>query len=135
MDDSALKDMLAKKKTEAQAPAEQTRAGLIFTPAVDIFETDQAITLLADMPGVMPESLSIDLKDNVLTLIGDVHPPDKGEVNLYKEYQTGKYYRQFTLSEMIDQSKIEAILNDGVLNLMLPKVAKPAARKIEVKAA
>jgi HSP20 family protein len=135
MDDSAFKDMQAKKKTEAQTPAEQTRAGLIFTPAVDIFETDQAITLLADMPGVMPENLSIDLKDNVLTLIGDVHSSDKGEVDLYKEYQTGKYYRQFTLSEMIDQSKIEATLKEGVLNLILPKVAKPAARKIEVKAA
>jgi HSP20 family protein len=135
MDDSAFKDMQAKKKTEAQTPAEQTRAGLIFTPAVDIFETDQAISLLADMPGVLPENLSIDLKDNVLTLIGDVQSPDKNEVDLYKEYQTGKYYRQFTLSEMIDQSKIEANLKEGVLNLILPKVAKPAARKIEVKAA
>jgi HSP20 family protein len=136
MEDTLSKDLQAKKKTGVPSPAEQTRPGLIFTPAVDIFETEQNITMVADMPGVIPENLSIDLKDNVLTLIGDVQPPEKGEeVALYKEYQTGRYYRQFSLSEMIDQSKIEATMKEGVLNLVLPKVVKAAARKIEVKAA
>jgi HSP20 family protein len=136
MEDTVFKDLPAKKKAEVQTPIEQTRPGLIFTPAVDIFESEQTITMVADMPGVTAENLSIDLKDNVLTLIGEAQHPEKGEeVDLYREYRTGKYYRQFTLSEVIDQNKIEATLKDGVLNLVLPKVAKAAARKIEIKAA
>jgi HSP20 family protein len=136
MEDTVSKDLQAKKKMEIQTSTEQTRPGLIFTPAVDIFETEQNINMVAEMPGVMTENLSIDLKDNVLTLIGDAQPPEKGEeVDLYREYQTGKYYRQFSLSEMIDQNKIEATLKDGVLNLVLPKMAKAAARRIEVKGA
>ena len=134
MEDTASKDLQAKKKVEVQTSTEQTKPGLIFTPAVDIYETEQNLTMVADVPGVTPESLSIDLKDNVLTLVGDTLPPEKGEeIDLYREYQTGRYYRQFTLSEVIDQNKIEATLRDGVLNLVLPKVAKAAARKIEVK--
>jgi HSP20 family protein len=133
MEETLNRDLQAKKKTEVQSAAEQTRPGLLFTPAVDIFETDQAITLLADMPGVTPGDLSIDLENSILTLVGDVKSPKKSdEVDIYREYQTGKYYRQFTLSEIIDQSKIEATLKDGVLNLVLPKVQKAAARKIMV---
>lgn len=135
MEETLNRDLQAKKKTEVPSAAEQTRPGLVFTPAVDIFETDQAITLLADMPGVTPADLSIDLENSVLTLIGDVKSPKKSdEVDIYREYQIGKYYRQFTLSEIIDQSKIEAALKDGVLNLVLPKVQKAAARKITVNA-
>lgn len=134
MADKDTKDLQARQKTELQTPAEQTRPGLVFTPAVDIFETEKEISLLADMPGVKPEDISIDLKDNVLTLTGDVESPqNKDEVDVLREYQTGKYYRQFTLSEMIEQSKIEAGLKDGVLNLVLPKAEKAAPRKIAVK--
>jgi HSP20 family protein len=135
MTESGAKDLQVKQKTELQTPAEQTRSGLVFTPAVDIFETEKGLTLLADMPGVKPEDLSIDLKDNILTLFGDVTPPEKGEEQeLYREYRTGRYYRQFTLSEVIDQGKIEATMQDGVLNLVLPKIEKASPRKITVRA-
>jgi HSP20 family protein len=128
-------DMQARKKAEAQSSAEQTRPGLLFTPAVDIFDTEKEITLLADMPGVKADDISIDLKDNTLTLLGNVESPKKSdEVNIFMEYRTGNYFRQFTLSEMIDQSKIEAGMKDGVLKLVLPKVEKAAPRKITVKA-
>jgi HSP20 family protein len=128
-------DILAKKKAELQSSAEQTRPGLLFTPAVDIFETEKGITLLADMPGVKPNDISIDLKENTLTLLGNVESPKKSdEVNIFMEYRTGNYFRQFTLSEMIDQSKIEARMKDGVLKLVLPKVEKAAPRKITVTA-
>ena len=134
MAEKDTKDLQAKKKTELQASAEQTRPGLVFTPAVDIFETDKEITLLADIPGVKPDDISIDLKDDVLTLTGEVESPQgKEEVDVLREYQTGKYFRQFTLSEMIEQSKIEAEVKDGVLNLVLPKVEKAAPRKVTVK--
>ncbi|MFW6055676.1 MAG: Hsp20/alpha crystallin family protein [Thermodesulfobacteriota bacterium] len=130
------KDLQAKKKEEAQIPAEQTRPGLVFTPAVDIYETEKEIVVLADMPGVRTDDVTIDLKDNTLTLSGDPQTQEtKDETDILREYRTGKYYRQFTLSEIIDQEKIEAKLHDGVLNLVLPKVEKATPRKIEVQTA
>ena len=134
MTEAESKALQAKDKQEVTSPAEQTRSGRIFTPVVDIFETEQALTLLADMPGVIPDNLDIDLRDNTLTLTGDLEALDtKGEEVLLAEYETGKYYRQFTLSEMIDQEKIDAKLTAGVLRLTLPKVEKATPKKIEVK--
>ena len=135
MADSESKALQSKGKAEVSTPAEQTRPGLIFTPAVDIFETDKEITLLADLPGVKAGALNIDLRENVLTLNGDVEAPEReGEMDVLWEYRTGKYYRQFNLSEMIDQSKIDAELKDGVLRLRLPKVESAQPRQITVRA-
>jgi HSP20 family molecular chaperone IbpA len=134
MDATDNKELKVREKQELAQSAEQTRPGVIFTPNVDIFETDNEITLLADMPGVTPDHLTIDLRDNTLTLEGDIAPVDTGkEEQIYAEYATGRYYRQFTLSEVIDQNKIDAELKDGVLRLALPKVAKATPRKITVK--
>jgi len=130
------KEIQAKEKQEVSVPAEQTKPGPVFTPAVDIFETEKEMTLLADLPGVKSNDLNIDLRDNVLTLTGDVTPWESAEEeDLLIEYEIGRYFRQFTLSEVIDQEKIDAQLNDGVLRLTLPKVAKATPRKISVKAA
>jgi len=129
------KEIQAKEKQEVSVPAEQTKPGPVFTPAVDIFETEKEITLLADLPGVKSDELKIDLRDNVLTLTGDVAPWEGAEEeDLLIEYEIGRYFRQFTLSEVIDQNKIDAQLNDGVLRLTLPKIEKAAPRKISVKA-
>ena len=129
------KEIKVKEKQEVTTPAEQTIPGMVFTPEVDIFETDQAITLLADIPGVKPEKLNIDLRDNILTITGDVDRLQAADEELLvMEYETGRYYRQFTLSEVIDQAKIDAKLNLGVLRLSLPKVAKAAPRKIAITA-
>jgi len=135
MTESEAKALQAKEKSEVSGMTEQTKPGLVFTPDVDIFETEKGITLLADMPGVKAQDLNIDLKENVLTLDGDVKKPeDQNEVELLTEYRTGKYYRQFNLSEIIDQSKIEAAMTDGVLRLTLPKVDAAKPRKITIKA-
>jgi HSP20 family molecular chaperone IbpA len=128
------KALQAKDKTELASPAEQTKPGLVFTPAVDIFETDREITLLADMPGVKAGDLDIDLDKNVLTLDGAVKSPERNdEVDVLREYRTGRYYRQFTLSQVIDQGKIGAELKDGVLRLRLPKIEAATPRKVTVK--
>jgi HSP20 family molecular chaperone IbpA len=129
------KDLQVKTKKEVATPAEQTRPGLFFTPEVDIFETDKEITLLADMPGVPADNVTIDLKEDVLTLSGEVKPwegPEETDVLI--EFETGKYYRQFTLSDAIDQEKIDAKLEDGVLRLTLPKAQKAVPRQIPVVA-
>jgi HSP20 family protein len=136
MADAETKALKAKEKKETTTPAEQMKPGLTFTPAVDIFETDREITLLADMPGVKAKDLTIDVRDDVLSLASEVDPPEgPNETNVLREYETGTYVRQFNLSEVIDQSKIEADLKDGVLRLTLPKVEPAAPRKIKVKAA
>jgi HSP20 family molecular chaperone IbpA len=135
MADAKNKELKVREKQEVTSPAEQTTAGLVFTPAVDIFETEKEITLLADMPGIKAEDLTIDLRDNTLTLAADIAADDnpKEEIIL-AEYETGRYYRQFTVGELINQENIDAKLNDGVLRLTLPKVEKAAPKKITVKA-
>jgi HSP20 family protein len=134
MADRENRALQPKEKSEVTTPAEQTKPGLVFTPAVDIFETEKEITLLADMPGVTSKGLNIDLHENILTLDGDVNSPEgAAEVDVLREYRTGKYYRQFTLSQVIDQAKIDAAMKDGVLRLRLPKVEAATPRKIAVK--
>lgn len=129
-------ELKVKEKQEVTASAEQTRQGAVFSPNVDIFETDRQITLMADLPGVTAEHLTIDLRDSLLTLSGEVAPMAAPEENpLLTEYETGRYYRQFTLSEVIDQNRIDARIKDGVLRLTLPKVEKAAPRTIKVSAA
>lgn len=130
------KELQVKEKHGVASPAEQTRAGLVFTPEVDIFETNGDITLMADMPGVAADGVNIDLRDGVLTLTGDVKPWEGAEESdVLVEFETGKYYRQFNLSDAIDQEKIEAKLEDGVLCLNLPKSEKALPRQITVNAA
>jgi HSP20 family protein len=134
MTDKESKEIQVKPKQEVTSQTEQTRPGLVFTPNVDIFETDIEITLLADMPGVTADNLTIDLRDNILTLTGEVAPAEEAnEEDILIEYETGKYHRQFNLSSVIDQNKIDAKLNDGVLRLSLPKVEKATPRRIEVE--
>jgi len=135
MTDAETKELQAKDKMQVTTPAEQTMPGIVFTPAVDIFETDKEITLLADIPGVEAKNLNIDLRDDTLTFTGIIEPAEGAdEEDILIEYEVGTYYRQFTLSEVIDQSKIDAQLKNGVLRLHLPKVEKATPRQITVKA-
>lgn len=129
------KELQAKAKQAVASPAEQTQPGIVFTPDVDIFENERQITLLADMPGVTPEDVQIDLNDDVLTISGGVKPFEgANESDVLIEFEIGRYYRQFTLSEVIDQKKIAAKLEDGVLRLTLPKAEKAMPRQIAVTA-
>ncbi|MDR1112077.1 MAG: Hsp20/alpha crystallin family protein [Deltaproteobacteria bacterium] len=105
-----------------------------FSPVVDIWETEEGLTVVADMPGVPAEGLSVDLKDSVLTILGRVEEEPKNRKSLTREYQTGDYFRQFTLSELIDQERITASIKDGVLTVILPKQAPAQPRKITVVA-
>ena len=113
---------------------EATRPGVLLTPPVDTFEDPRAITVLADMPGVTPGHLTIDLHEGVLTITG--HAPAPGgpdEVAVLHEYQAGTFQRSFTLSEAIDQARIQAALKNGVLRLRLPKVESAKPRQIAIQ--
>ena len=130
------KELQPKAKEEAPAAGERVRPGRVFVPAVDIFETPETLVLVADMPGVSGDKVTLDLKENYLTIYGEVGPPlGPGEAMVDQEYYLGDFQRDFHLGSLIDQSKIEASMKDGVLHLMLPKVEKAKPRKIEVKTA
>ena len=122
-------------KQKVSSSTEQTRPGPVFTPAVDIFENESVITVLADLPGVKVKDLKVDLRENTLTLIA---PSDsiagEKETDVFREYESGTFFRQFTLAETIDQAKIDAELHDGVLRLQLPKTEAAKPRRITVKA-
>ena len=120
-------------KEEAPTKGERVRPGRVFLPAVDIFETPQALVLVADMPGVKGDGVTLGLKENVLTIHGQVSPPPEKETLLSQEYALGDYYREFQVGELIDKDKIEATVKNGVLTLTLPKAEKAKPRRIEVK--
>jgi HSP20 family protein len=128
------KEMELRKKQEVEkGTGEGTRLGPVFVPAVDIFENINEITILADMPGVGSNNVDIDLRDNQLTIVGRVEAVEREkEVSLYKEFNWGDYFRQFTLSNVIDQAKITAKMDNGVLRLVLPKVEEAKPQKIKV---
>jgi len=120
---------------ELTSSAEATRPGALLTPPVDIFEDPDAITLVADMPGVESRNLTIDLHEGVLTVTGHGHAAeDPNEAMILREYPTGTFQRSFSLSEAIDQGKIEAALRNGVLRLRLPKIERVKPRQITVHA-
>ena len=114
--------------------AERTRARPAFVPRTDIYESNDEIVLVTDMPGVDEDTVDITLEKNVLTVNGFVEATEpEGYTLTYAEYRVGDYQRSFKLSSEIDQDKIDASLKDGVLRLRLPKVS-PTTRKIAVKA-
>ena len=123
------------KKAEKQVAAgrgESTKGLPTFIPQVDIYEDSKVITVLADMPGVDKQGVTIDLKEDQLTINGKVESSEKGETLLHKEYEVGNYFRQFTMSDAIDRNKITAKMADGVLTLTLPQAEKAMRKKIEI---
>ena len=123
------------KQPISRHEGEPTRSGAYYSPAVDIFQTEGDLVIVADMPGVAPENLDVNLEDSVLTVTGEVVEPDPTWQLRYREYGIGGYSRRFTLSDKIDQSGIEAKLVNGVLTLRLPKAEALKPRKVVVKAA
>jgi HSP20 family protein len=122
------------KRQVAESEAERTRERPAFVPRADIYETDNEIVVLADMPGVDESSVDITLENNVLTINGYVPSESPEGYDLaYAEYQTGDYQRSFSLSNEIDQDQVEASMKDGVLRLRLPKITEARTRRIAVK--
>lgn len=115
--------------------AERTREVRCFVPRADIYEMDDQIVILTDVPGASEKSIDIQLEKNVLTINAAVNPDSMEDYSLaYAEYEVGDFTRSFRLSNAIDQDKIKATLKDGVLQLVLPKAPVARARKIQLKA-
>ena len=126
---------IAKRPESAAARAERTRSGRCYRPNVDIIETDDALLILADMPGLHCEDIEIHFENGTLTLCGQVRERQPKETDyLLREYGVGDFLRTFAVSEAIDDERITAEYGDGVLTLHLPKVEEVRPRRIPVSA-
>lgn len=124
----------ATPKQKVERREEATRPGQYFQPAVDILETDDELIVLADMPGVTPDALDIQLEGDVLTIEGRVPGAEyHGLKPVYVEYNVGGFHRRFTIGESVDRDGIKAELRDGVLRLRLPKAERARSRRIQVQ--
>jgi len=118
-------------KAEKQVPEtrEETR---VLTPPVDIFEIDDGLVVVFDLPGVDKSAVDIRVENSILTIKGSVSHEAHGDP-VYKEFELLSYYRQFQLGEKVDQNKIRAEMKGGVLTIYLPKVEEAKPKKISVK--
>ena len=114
---------------------ETTRAEKYYVPAVNIYETEKDVTVIAEMPGVTLKGVEVSLEDDLLTIKGDMErEPMEKYRTLLQEYESGNYLRRFTVAETIDQKNISASMADGILTITLPKMAPAQPRKIEITA-
>jgi len=127
-------ELQVQQKRELENKEEATIPARVFLPTADIFETNDALNVVLEMPGVDKNSVDIRVEDGVLKIEGRLDfSKYQGLQPLYTEYNVGHYSRSFRLSSKIDQNKIAAELNDGVLSLVLPKVEEAKPRTIQVK--
>ena len=130
---TANQELQVQKKRELENK-EATIPATIFVPPTDIYEAEDALTVILEMPGVEKGNVSIQVENGTLSVEGRI---DLGKYQglqpLYTEYNIGHFSRSFHLSTKIDQSKIAAEMKDGVLSLRLPKVEEAKPRTIQVK--
>jgi HSP20 family protein len=105
-----------------------------FLPTTDIYETEDALTVVLEMPGVDRDNIQVNVENGVLTVEGKINfGKYEGLQPIYSEYNIGPYRRSFRLSSRVDQDNIRAELRDGVVSLVLPKAAEAKPRRIKVK--
>ena len=128
------KELQVHEKREAKQAGEPTKSMRHFVPPVDIYETEQEVTLIAEMPGVDKNGVDIQLEDGVLTITGVMTDLEQeGEKTLLQEFESGHYIRRFTIAETIAQDRINAAMKNGILQLTLPKIEPARPRKIHVQ--
>jgi HSP20 family molecular chaperone IbpA len=130
---SGAQELAVRQKQELANKEEKTIPGRHFIPTADIFETDEALTVIMEMPGVEKKNVSIALENDLLHVEGQIDFSNyQGMDPVYTEYNVGHYARRFTLSGKVDRDNISAQLDDGVLTLTLPKVKEAMPRRISV---
>ena len=123
----------AAEKKELQLKQESTIPGKKYLPATDIVETDGELLLYMDMPGVEKDQIKVKLEKNILMVDGQINSNPYSDLKpLYTEYNIGHFTRRFELSNEIDQSRIGATIDEGVLTLTLPKMPEKQPRLIQV---
>jgi HSP20 family protein len=126
-------ELQVQQKREVDKAQEPTTPMRAFLPTTDIFENDDALTVVLEMPGVDNSNIDVDIENGVLTVEGRINfDKYKGMQPIYSEYNVGPYRRSFRISNRVDQDKIKAEMRDGVITLVLPKAEEAKPRRIEV---
>ena len=121
------------EKKELVSQGEKTAPARYYTPNTDIYETDESLTVVMELPGIERKNVDVNLEKGVLRIEGRIDSSKyEGLEPLYTEYNVGHFSRSFTLSDTIDQQKIDAQLKDGVLTLTLKKAKEALPRKITI---
>ena len=129
-------ELQVQQKREVDKGQEATTPTRAFMPNADIFDTEDALTVVLEMPGVDRDNINISIENGVLTVEGKINfGKYEGLQPVYSEYNVGPYRRSFRISSRIDQDKISAEMRDGVITLMLPKAEEAKPRRIEVRTA
>jgi len=128
-----MTEMSTAPKGRSESTGAETTRGAQFTPRVDIYETEQELVLLADLPGVRSEDVDLRYERGELFLHGKVRPATPRNY-LLNEYEVGDFYRSFSIHESIDHQRIAAEVKNGVLTVHLPKAEPARPRQIKVKA-
>jgi HSP20 family protein len=131
---TSRQELQVQQKRELEKKEETTIPTRVFLPTADIYETNDALNVVLEMPGVEKSSVEVRVEDGVLKVDGRLDfSKYQGLQPLYTEYNVGHYSRSFRLSSKIDQNKIGAELKDGVLSLVLPKLEEAKPRTIQVR--
>ncbi len=131
---AAAQELQVQKKREVENKEETTIPARIFVPVADIYEAENDLMVILEMPGVEKKNVDVRVEDGVLNVEGRLDLAKyQGLQPLYTEYNIGHYARSFRLSSKIDQSKIAAEMKDGVLSLKLPKVEEAKPRTIQIR--
>jgi HSP20 family molecular chaperone IbpA len=130
---ASKQELQVQQKRQVEDKDEATIPARVFLPNTDIYETEDALTVVMEMPGVEKSNVEVGVEDGVLKVYGRIDfSKYEGLQPVYTEYNIGHYARSFRLSSKIDQTKIGAQMNDGVLSLVLPKVEEAKPRVISV---
>jgi HSP20 family protein len=130
---ASAQELAVRDKKELVTKEEKTVPGRYYVPYADIYETDEALCVVMEMPGVEKKDLNVALENAVLRVDGQINfSKYEGMDPVYTEYNVGHYARSFTLSNKIDQERISAQLDDGVLTLTLPKAKESQPRRISI---
>jgi HSP20 family protein len=131
---SGQQELAPREKRELTGKEEKTVPGRFYVPYTDVYETEDALTVVMEMPGVGRKDVEIELREDVLRVEGKIDLAKYGGLEpVYTEYNIGHYARSFSLSDRVDQEHIGAQLEDGVLTLTLPKTAEAKPRRIALK--
>ena len=126
-------ELQVQQKREVDKDRESTIPTRAYMPTADIFETDDALTVVLEMPGVSKDNVDVSVESGVLTIEGRIDfKKYEGLQPLYSEYNVGPYRRSFRISSQVDQNKITAEMRDGVITLALPKAEQAKPRRIAV---
>lgn len=106
-----------------------------WTPSIDLTETDKEFVVRLEVPGVHKENMDIGLEANVLTLSGrrEFRKEEGNEEYIWKEREEGKFVRSLRLPKPVDEAKVQAVYENGILTVRLPKVEPAVRSKISIK--